>query len=30
LKKGIDKHIAGNGEWIGWIIAAGRYKENEI
>ena len=21
---------AGNGEWIGWLIAAGRYKENEI
>ena len=21
---------AGNGEWIGWLIAAGRYKENEV
>ncbi len=21
---------AGNGDWIGWIIAAGRYKENGI
>ena len=21
---------AGNGDWIGWIIAAGRYKENEV
>ena len=21
---------AGNGEWIGWLIAAGRYRETEI